>query len=94
MSRRTAQVATIPDQVQGPLSVPNAAEAGLFELEREIAINYFRPTSVLLQDVVEPVYTLTRADGAAVAVGDQHGVCRASTGNAPNSVHICSPIPH
>jgi WD40 repeat protein len=84
MSRRSAQVATTSGQVREPLSVPNAAEAGMLELEREIATNYLRPTSVLLREVVERVCTLTRADGAAVAVGDQRGVvCRASTGNAP-----------
>ena len=84
MSKRSAQVATTPGQVREPLSVPNAAEAGMLELEREIATNYLGPTSGLLREVVERVCTLTRADGAAVAVGDQRGVvCRASMGNAP-----------
>ena len=84
MSRRSAEVATIPGQVREPLTVPSAAEAGMHELELEITSNYLRPVSVLLQRVVERICSLIPAEGAAVAVGDRHGVvCRASTGNAP-----------
>ena len=84
MARRSAQVATPPGPVREPVSVPSAVEAGMRELEREIATNSFRSTSVLLQEVVERICALTGADGAAVAAADEHGVvCRASTGVAP-----------
>src|ERR1700694_714123 len=84
MARRSSQVATPPGPVREPLSAPSAVEAGMRQLEREIATNSFRSTSVLLQEVVERICTLTGADGAAVAAADEHGiVCRASTGVAP-----------
>jgi WD40 repeat protein len=84
MSKRSAEVATTPGQIREPLSVLSAAEAGMRELEWEITTNCVRPISVLLQELVERICSLIPAEGAAVAIGDRHGVvCRASTGNAP-----------
>jgi hypothetical protein len=63
-------------------SASSTVRAELRELERQINDNRDRPA--LLSKVVDRVYSLTRADGAAIAVRDQSGVvCRASVGNAP-----------
>ena len=84
MTRRSAELAIARGEAQKRSSVPSRVEAELRELERQINGNGGRPISTLLAEVVDRVCSMTRADGAAIAVRDQWGVvCRASVGNAP-----------
>ena len=60
------------------------AETEILRLEREIKKKKHRPATAVLMEIVERVYSLTRADGAVIAVVDLWGViCRASAGSAP-----------
>ncbi|HEV3386196.1 MAG TPA: GAF domain-containing protein, partial [Gemmata sp.] len=84
MTSRSAELAIARGEAQKKSSVPSRVEAELGELERQINGNGDRPISTLLAEVVDRVCSMTRADGAAIAVRDQWGVvCRASVGNAP-----------
>lgn len=84
MTRRSAELAIARGEAQKASSVPSRVEAELGELERQINGNGDRPISTLLAEVVDRLCSMTRADGAAIAVRDQWGVvCRASVGNAP-----------
>ena len=84
MARQGAELAIARGEVHEIPSVPSPAESAVRELEAEITNHQNQPIPALLQEVVERVRSLTRADGAAVALRDQWGVvCRASTGDAP-----------
>src|ERR1700680_2714879 len=84
MSRRSVELAIEHGEAPRVLSVPSTVQAELGELERQISGNRDRPISALLSEVVDRVYLLTRADGAARSFREQWGVvCRASVGDAP-----------
>jgi WD40 repeat protein/putative methionine-R-sulfoxide reductase with GAF domain len=56
----------------------------ILELKKKIADKADEPISAVLNRVLEQVFWLTRANGAAIALRDSHGLsCRASLGLAP-----------
>ncbi len=93
MASPGADFATLRRKAPEKHTLPGAVEAELWELEEFIAKNHDQPISVLFQQVVDRVRSITLADGVALAVrdpaGDDHiheeteAICRASAGEAP-----------
>src|SRR4029077_10416545 len=82
MATPGAEFVTFDPKAQ--VSSSGNTEAELQELEKEIARSRDWPIDSLLNQVVSGVSSITRAQGAAIAVCDQWGVvCRASIGEAP-----------
>src|SRR5689334_5386666 len=94
MASPGADFATLRRKALEKHTLPGAVEAELWELEKHIANNRDQPISVLFQQVVERVRSITLADGVALALrdpaGDDHiheeteAICRASAGEAPD----------
>ena len=90
MATPGAELSTLRRKISTPLTSLSLAEtdleAGIQDLEKNIANRGDIPLADLLNEVVERTRFLTGADGAAIAISDRWGVtCRASVGQAPET---------